>query len=86
MMVALAFLAVAGAGAWLLSLWSLDALVTLSERLHSIWPLAYFAYGALAVLCVPSLGFAVVVGLKSFKATGPGGTGFDMTGHDGVMP
>lgn len=86
MLVALCFLSVAGAGAWVLSKWSLDALVALCIALGVIWPLAYFAYGALAILAIPSLGFAVVVGLKSAKATGPGGASFEITGDDDSAP
>lgn len=79
---ALLLLAVAGGGAWLLSKWSLDALVMLSAALGTVWPLAYFAYAALGVLAIPSLGFAVVIGLKSFIFDGPGDTSVKIEGND----
>lgn len=84
MLLALGLLAIAGAGAWLLAKWSLDELVKLSTLLRMIWPLAYYSYGALSLLAIPSLGFALVVGLKSFKATGPGGTSFALDGDSGA--
>jgi hypothetical protein len=80
MMVALCLLAVAGAGAFILSWRSLTHMVRMSERLMQIWPLAYFAYGSLLLLGVPSLGFAMVVALKSFRVDLPGGSGFGATG------
>lgn len=82
MLLALGFLAVAGAGAWLLNLWALNALIALADRLQAIWPLAYYAYGALALLAIPTLLFGIVVGLKSFNATGPAGTGFSIGGSE----
>lgn len=87
MLVALGMLSVAGAGAWLLSKWSLDHLVAMSVALGVIWPLAYYAYGALMLLAIPSIGFAMVVGLKAFKLTGPGGTSAGIEGMgDGPSP
>jgi hypothetical protein len=82
MLFALAGLAVAGAGAWLLALWSLNALTDLADKIKAIWPLAYYAYGALAVLAIPSACFGVVVGLKSFRVAGPGGASAEFTGDD----
>lgn len=81
MLLALFFLAVAGAGAWLLAKWALDSLVMLATALGAIWPLAYYSYGALMLLGIPSLGFAMVVGLKAFSLTGPGGTSASFTGE-----
>ena len=86
MMFALAGLAVSGAGAWLLAKWSLDSLVAMSVALSVIWPLAYYSYGALAILAIPTLLFGVVVGLKSFAATGPGGSRFEVKADDDDAP
>ena len=84
MLVALLMLGIAGAGAWLLCKWSLDALVRASA-IGDVWPVAYYAYGALALLAIPSFGFALGVGLKSLKATGPGGASFDIAGDVGEV-
>lgn len=86
MLFALGGLGIAGAGAWLLAKWSLDNLVAVSVAMSVIWPLAYFSYGTLIVLALATLGFAVVVGLKSFRATGPGGTSFGFDGDDDGPP
>lgn len=82
MLIALFMLAVAGAGAWLLSKWSLDGLVARAAVIGAIWPVAYFAYGALAVLAITSAGFAVVLGFKSFSIDGPGDTGAKIEGDN----
>lgn len=86
MLLALGGLGIAGGGAWLLAMWALEYLADLSVRLNSIWPLAYFSYGTLALLAVPSAGFAVVVGLKSFRLEGPGGTSAEFTGDGSSGP
>lgn len=86
MLLALGGLAVAGWGAWLLAKWSLDSLVAMSIALSAIWPLAYYSYGALMLLAIPSLGFAMVVGLKAFSLTGPGGTSASFTGEGQAAP
>lgn len=83
MMVALGLLAVAGCGAFLLNIWSLKALVDLANRLKQVWPVAYYAYGALALLGLATGGFAMVVSLKSFRVDLPGGSGFGATGDGG---
>ena len=80
MMVALFLLSVAGLGAWLLARASLVAVIALSTMLGSIWPLAYYSYGALILLSLPTLGFSFVVGLQSFKFKGPGDTELDVNG------
>lgn len=82
MLLALFALGIAGAGAWLLALWALNALVDMADKLKSIWPLAYYAYGALMVLAIPSACFGVVVGLKSFRVATPGGGSAEFTGDD----
>lgn len=86
MLLALAGLAIAGWGAWLLAKWSLDSLVALSIALSVIWPLAYYSYGSLMLLAIPSLGFAMVVGLKAFELNGPGDTSLKMTGEGDQSP
>lgn len=83
MLLALFMLCIAGAGAWLLAKWSLDKLVMLSAALGQVWPVAYYSYGSLTLLAIPSLGFALVVGLKAFKVNGPGDTSMELTGDGG---
>ncbi len=83
MLVALCFLAVAGAGAWLLAMWSLSELVTLAAATRQVWPVAYYAYGALGLLGLATSGFAMVVALKSFRVDLPGGAGFGANGDSG---
>lgn len=73
MMVALALLGIAGAGAWLINVEALAALTALSEKTGNVWALAYYAYGAITVLGAISLGLAMVVSLKSFRIELPGG-------------
>lgn len=84
MMVALLFLAISGCGAWLLAVKSLHELATLSAKANAVWPLAYYAYGALGVLSLATGGLAMVVALKSFRVELPGGTGFSADGDNGA--
>lgn len=83
MLLSLGLLSVAGAGAWLLSKWSLDYLVALSVALGVVWPVAYYAYGSLAILAITSAGFAVVLGFRSFAVDLPGDSGLKVTGDNG---
>lgn len=80
MLFALGLLAVAGAGAWLLAKWSLDKLVALATVVGAVWPVAYYAYGALAILAIPSMGLVVILGLKKGKVDLPGGSGAEFEG------
>ncbi len=86
MLIALFMLSTAGAGAWWLAKISLDKLVMLSSAVGTVWPVAYYSYGSLTILAIPSLGFALVVGLKSFKATGPGDTSLEFQGDGSIQP
>lgn len=80
MLYALGLLAVAGAGAWVMAFLSLKALVPLADKTGDVWAIAYFAYGALGLLAIPSVGFAMLVSLKSFRVALPGDTGFSAEG------
>lgn len=82
MLLALLLLAIAGGGAWLLSKWSLDYLVQLSVALGVVWPVAYYAYGALAILAITSAGFGIVLGFKSFAVDLPGDSGIKVEGNN----
>lgn len=79
---ALVLLAMSGAGAWLLSFVSLYRLAELSALTREVWPLAYFSFAALAVLALSSVSFAVVVGLRNFRAELPGGFSVEASAGD----
>ncbi len=75
---ALVMLAIAGAGAWFLAYNALDRLAELAAMTSEVWPLAYFAFGVLVVLAITPLSFAIVVGLRNFRAdVGAAGVRFE---------
>lgn len=74
MLLALLLIGVSGAGAWLLNRDVLHHLAELADRKGEVWPLAYYAFGALAVLGLTSIACLLVLGMRSFRADLPGGT------------
>lgn len=73
MLLALLLLGLAGAGSWVLNWVLIGEMARLAHETRQVWPLAYLAYGAMIVLGVTSLGFAMVVALKTFRIETPGG-------------